>query len=64
MVIGGYTRKTDIRQNLNKLNKSNKIEEYIHECGITFSDYLSFGEISGSHGGGYEDGCLLGCCSV
>jgi hypothetical protein len=22
------------------------------------------GEISGSHGGEYEDGCLLGCCAV
>jgi hypothetical protein len=21
-------------------------------------------EISGSHGGEYEDGCLLGCCAV
>jgi hypothetical protein len=21
-------------------------------------------EISGSHGGDYEDGCLLGCCAV
>jgi hypothetical protein len=25
---------------------------------------LCHGEISGSHGGEYEDGCLLGCCSV
>jgi hypothetical protein len=23
-----------------------------------------FSEISGSHGGEYEDGCLLGCCAV
>jgi hypothetical protein len=22
------------------------------------------GEISGSHGDEYEDGCLLGCCAV
>jgi hypothetical protein len=22
------------------------------------------GEISGSHGNEYEDGCLLGCCNV
>jgi hypothetical protein len=22
------------------------------------------GEISGSHGGEYEDDCLLGCCAV
>jgi hypothetical protein len=22
------------------------------------------GEISGFHGGEYEDGCLLGCCAV
>jgi hypothetical protein len=24
----------------------------------------SVGEISGSHGGEYEDGCLLGCCAL
>jgi hypothetical protein len=26
--------------------------------------HLKVGEIAGSHGGEYEDGCLLGCCAV
>jgi hypothetical protein len=30
-------------------------EEYKH---------ASVGEISGSHGNEYEDGCLLGCCAM
>jgi hypothetical protein len=25
---------------------------------------MDIGEISGSHGGEYEDGCLLGCFAV
>jgi hypothetical protein len=25
---------------------------------------IEIGEISGSHGDEYEDGCLLGCCAV
>jgi hypothetical protein len=28
------------------------------------SDNTTFGEVSGSHGGEYEDGCLLECCAV
>jgi hypothetical protein len=25
---------------------------------------MLLGKISGSHGGEYEDGCLLGCCRI
>jgi hypothetical protein len=29
-----------------------------------FYEPVSLGEISDSHGGEYEDGCLLGCCAM
>jgi hypothetical protein len=44
------------------------------ECGLllqcsirdTYDDIrnVRYSEISGSHGGEYEDDCLLGCCAV
>jgi hypothetical protein len=32
------------------------------DCENSFRDAGPLGEISGSHGGTYEDGCHLGCC--
>jgi hypothetical protein len=32
--------------------------------GVDPADYLTVSEISGSHGGEYEDDRLLGCCAV
>jgi hypothetical protein len=35
----------------------------IHRIALGCAELIA-GQISGSHGGEYEDGCLLGCCTM
>jgi hypothetical protein len=53
--------------------KSPQNQQILRQNSDKFYEYFSFsliqrillvGDISGSHGGEYEDDCLLGCCAV
>jgi hypothetical protein len=35
--------------------------QFVHDVGKKAKNQGQFGEIAGSHGGEYEDGCLLRC---
>jgi hypothetical protein len=42
-------------------DKGNNVQQYVH---VEITETVRYCEFSGSHGGEYEDGCLLGCCAV
>jgi hypothetical protein len=53
-----------ILQNCNKENKIQLVGEIFKLLGPILGIKFLQGEILGSHGGEYEDACLLGCCAV
>jgi hypothetical protein len=47
------------------MGKQAILNYYIYEFGGHYLENNTLtGEISGSHGSEYDDGCLLGCCAM
>jgi hypothetical protein len=46
------------------MSYSNIESEYMSKCRYIGSKFTNYCEVSGSHGGDYEDDCLLGCSAA
>jgi hypothetical protein len=63
----GYERSTSVQHVLVRICRLAcfmPVENSVQSVSFVTYTILILSEISGSHGGEYEDGCLLGCSAV